>query len=233
MVLYDASAFAVNGALRKLPFDPSADSSRSRWSPRRPRSWWWPPTCPTRPWPSSSPPPGRRPAKLTYASAGAGTGSHLAAEMFNEQGKIELLRAIQGRRAGADRCDGRPGGVLLRQYRLYAPVRDRRQAARAGGDLEDAPEGAARYADAGRSGMPNYEVLEWNGVFVPKGTPPDRVQTIASAVQKGGGGPGGARQAPAGRARSGGQHAAGVQGLPDTESTRWQALVKARGIRVE
>jgi tripartite-type tricarboxylate transporter receptor subunit TctC len=33
------------------------------------------------------------------------------------------------------------------------------------------------------SGLPGYNVVEWNGVFLPKGTPPDVVQQLGKAVQ--------------------------------------------------
>jgi tripartite-type tricarboxylate transporter receptor subunit TctC len=33
------------------------------------------------------------------------------------------------------------------------------------------------------AGLPGYSVVEWNGVFLPRGTPPDIVQQLGKAVQ--------------------------------------------------
>src|SRR5690606_20217552 len=34
------------------------------------------------------------------------------------------------------------------------------------------------------SGVPKYEVSGWNALFVPAGTPPDRIQTLNKAVNE-------------------------------------------------
>lgn len=233
-VLYDASAFAVNGALRKLPFDPSADFIPISLVATAPQILVVAINAPYKTVAEFIAAAKKTPGKLTYASAGAGTGSHLAAEMFNEQGKIELLHVPY--KGGAPALTDVMGGQVASYFgnsastlqyvtggklRALAVTSKTRLKA-----LPDTPTLA-------ESGMPNYEVLEWNGVFVPKGTPPDRVQTIANAVQK-------AVADPAVRAKLQQAGLDPVGNTPQafktflhTESTRWQALVKARGIRVE
>jgi ferredoxin len=58
-------------------------------------------------------------------------------------------RALQGRRAGADRPAGRPGAVHVRPRPRPAP-REGRQAQAAGGGQPEAQRAGARHADAGR-----------------------------------------------------------------------------------
>jgi tripartite-type tricarboxylate transporter receptor subunit TctC len=233
-VLYDASAFAVNGALRKLPFDPTGDFIPISLVATAPQILVVAANAPYKTVAEFVASAKKSPGKLTYASAGAGTGSHLAAEMFNEQAKIELLHIPY--KGGAPALTDVMGGQVASYFgntastlqyvtggklRALAVTSKTRMKA-----LPNTPTLA-------ESGMPDYEVLEWNGVFLPNGTSPDRVQAIASAVQK-------AVADPRVRAKL---QQAGLDPIGNTpqafkrflqtESARWHSLVKARGIRVE
>ncbi|QQX89791.1 tripartite tricarboxylate transporter substrate binding protein (plasmid) [Cupriavidus necator] len=233
-VLYDASAFAVNGALRKLPFDPTGDFIPISLVATAPQILVVAANAPYKTVAEFVASAKKSPGKLTYASAGAGTGSHLAAEMFNEQAKIELLHIPY--KGGAPALTDVMGGQVASYFgntastlqyvtggklRALAVTSKTRMKA-----LPNTPTLA-------ESGMPNYEVLEWNGVFLPNGTSPDRVQAIASAVQK-------AVADPRVRAKlqqAGldpvGNTPQAFKSFLQTESARWHSLVKARGIRVE
>lgn len=233
-VLYDASAFAVNGALRKLPFDPAGDFIPISLVATAPQILVVAANAPYKTVADFIASAKKSPGKLTYASAGAGTGSHLAAEMFNEQARIELLHVPY--KGGAPALTDVMGGQVASYFgntastlqyvtggklRALAVTSKTRMKA-----LPDTPTLA-------ESGMPSYEVLEWNGVFLPKGTAPDRVQAIASAVQKAAADPGvRARLQQAGLDPVGNTPQA-FRDFLQTESARWQALVKTRGIRVE
>ncbi|MCY1273964.1 hypothetical protein D9M68_253300 [compost metagenome] len=233
-VLYDASAFAVNGALRKLPFDPTGDFIPISLVATAPQILVVAANAPYKTVAEFVASAKKSPGKLTYASAGAGTGSHLAAEMFNEQAKIELLHIPY--KGGAPALTDVMGGQVASYFgntastlqyvtggklRALAVTSKTRMKA-----LPNTPTLA-------ESGMPDYEVLEWNGVFLPNGTSPDRVQAIASAVQK-------AVADPRVRAKLQQAGLDPVGNTPQafkrflqTESARWHSLVKARGIRVE
>jgi tripartite-type tricarboxylate transporter receptor subunit TctC len=50
-----------------------------------------------------------QPGKLSFGSAGSGSTFHMAAELFKRIGRGHHARAVQGRRSGAGRHDGRPG----------------------------------------------------------------------------------------------------------------------------
>ena len=82
-VLYDASAFGVNGALRKLPYDPMKDFIPVSLVATAPQILVVGNNKPYKSVAELVAAAKQSPGKLTYASAGAGTGSHLAAEMFN------------------------------------------------------------------------------------------------------------------------------------------------------
>jgi len=83
------------------------------------------------------------------------------------------------------------------------------------------------------SGLPGYNVVEWNGMFLPKGTPVDIVQKLGKAVQAAVADPA-VRQkllqlglAPAGTAPE-----AFAKFVQD-ETARVSALVRSRNIRVD
>ncbi len=81
----------MNGALRKLPFDPASDFIPISLVATAPQILVVASNAPYKTLSDFITAAKKSPGKLTYASAGAGTGSHLAAEMFNEQARIELL----------------------------------------------------------------------------------------------------------------------------------------------
>ncbi len=233
-VLFDASAFVVNGALRKLPFDPQKDFIPVSLVVTAPQILVVSAQSPYKTHADLIAAARKSPRKLTYASAGAGTASHLAAELMNEEAGIELLHvpykggapALTDVMTGAVDCYfGNAASTLQHvtggKLRAIAVTsRDRLKA------LPEVP-------TLSQSGMPRYEVLEWNGLFLPKKTPPDVVERVAKAVAA-------ALTDPKVRERL---VQAGVIPVGDTpnefakfidrESTRWQGLVKTRGIKLD
>jgi tripartite-type tricarboxylate transporter receptor subunit TctC len=83
------------------------------------------------------------------------------------------------------------------------------------------------------SGFPNFVALEWNGFFVPKGTPKEVTARLAKEIQL-------ALKDPNTRKRLQGQGLDPVGSTPEEfskflqeEMTRWAALVKSNKITVE
>lgn len=122
--------------------------------------------------------------KITWASAGVGTTTHLCGMLFmSATGSTATTVSYKG--AGpaildlaGDRvdflCDMAPsvlpqirGGTL----KAYAVTSKQRIA-----PLPDAP----TLAD---SGLPGFEVVVWHGVWVPKGTPKPVIQKLTAALQ--------------------------------------------------
>lgn len=233
-MLYDASAFGVNGALRKLPFDPMKDFIPISLVATAPQILVVPSGAPYNTIAEFIAHAKQNPGMLTYASAGAGTGSHLAAEMFNDQAKIELLHVPY--KGGAPALTDVMGGLVASYFGNAASTMQYVT----GGKLKALAvtsrkrvAGMPNVPTLAESGMPRYEVLEWNGVFLPKGTPPDIVQRIAKEVQAAVADPkvnDKLKQTgldPVGNAPQ--EFAKFVQ----SESLRWQALVKARNIKID
>lgn len=125
------------------------------------------------------------PGGLTYATPGNGTLSHLAGTLLAHKGKVSLVHipyrgagpAINDLQGGTvDMLVTSPpsveGLVAAGKLRVLAMTHENRI-----GVFKDAP----TLAELGIDGI---SIEGWYGLFVPAGTPADRVAYLASAVQK-------------------------------------------------
>ena len=89
-----------------------------------------------------------KPGSLNYPSAGLGSSSHLAGELFDNLAGVENgAHSIQGRRPGADRSARRPGAIDVRDYAGRHAARALGPAARNRSHQRQALAGDARVAD--------------------------------------------------------------------------------------
>jgi tripartite-type tricarboxylate transporter receptor subunit TctC len=113
------------------------------------------------------------PGELTFASAGNGTASHLAGEMFKTMAGIDIVHVPYRGGGGSVTADLMAGRVSMMietvtnaltlvnsgEMRALAVTTPKRSSA-----APDLP----TFAEAG---LPGYEVTSWTGLFVPAGTP--------------------------------------------------------------
>jgi tripartite-type tricarboxylate transporter receptor subunit TctC len=127
----------------------------------------------------------RRPAQLLYASAGSGSGTHLAGALFESMAGIRLVHVpYKGGTPGlTDLVGGHvqvmfnnliSAGALMNAGRLraLATTGAKRMAA-----LPQVPTVA-------ESGVPGYETGSWYGVLLPAQTPPEAVTLLHREVVK-------------------------------------------------
>ncbi len=130
----------------------------------------------------------KNPGKLQYASAGIGSVSHLAAELFTYSSKVDLLH-VPYKGAGAATVDVVAGHANLTFGGLLATVphvRAGRLRALGVGSLQRNPilPDVPTIAEAG---VPDYETVNWFGLLAPTGTPAaiiERLHREVSAVQE-------------------------------------------------
>ena len=183
-VLYDASAFSVNPTLRKLPYDATRDFIPVSLVATAPQILVVPANAPYKTVREFLDYARQNPGKLSFASAGGGTGSHLAGEALNDQAQIHLLHIpykggapaltdLMGQQVSAyfGNAASTLSYVVGGKLRALAVSSSQRVPA-----LPDVPTLA-------ESGLPGYNVVEWNGVFLPKGTAPDIALQLGKAVQ--------------------------------------------------
>ena len=125
-----------------------------------------------------------RPVPMTYATSGAGSLQHIAAELFSSMAGIKLLH-VPFKGSGQAVVDLMSGQVDMNFDSIPATVQHIRSgklhalavtgARRAGGGLEAVPTVA-------ESGYPGYDLTTWWGLFAPAGTPDEVLERIHAAT---------------------------------------------------
>ena len=123
------------------------------------------------------------PGELTFASAGNGTASHLAGELFKAAAGIDIVHVPYrggGGSVTADLMAGRVSMMLETVSNALTLVKSGNMRALA----VTTPERSSAAPDLptfAEAGLPGFEVSSWTGLFVPTGTPP---QIIAKLNQE-------------------------------------------------
>ncbi len=125
-----------------------------------------------------------QPGKLNFASAGNGTTSHLAGEMFRTQAGIDIVHVPYrgGALAMTDLIGGQVQLMIEVMPNALPQVRAGKVRGLAVGSLIRFP-GAPELPTIAESGLPGFEAAAWDGIFVPAGTPTAVVARLNAAVQ--------------------------------------------------
>jgi tripartite-type tricarboxylate transporter receptor subunit TctC len=172
------------------------------------------------------------PGKLTYASSGIGTSSHLAAELFRVQTGIDMLHAPYKTDALAmpDLLSGQVPVMFMFQTAALPQVRAGKLRALAVSTAQRSPL-APELPTVAEAGVPGYEFSGWFGIFAPAATPKEIVNKIAAASVK-------AVQSPDLRERLSQQGFLAVASGPEQfaaffrgEVAKWARVVKEGGLQ--
>jgi tripartite-type tricarboxylate transporter receptor subunit TctC len=173
------------------------------------------------------------PGKLTFASAGMGTASHLAGELFRTMAKVDMTHVPYKGNVPAI-TDLLAGQTSL----LFATMPTVLPHAKAGKLRALATIGAARSAAAPElptvaESLPGFEVNNWIGLFAPAGTPPEIVRRWNGEVMR-------IMQSPEIQARLPAEGARFSPNSPEqfaafvkSEIAKWAPVVKASGAKVD
>jgi tripartite-type tricarboxylate transporter receptor subunit TctC len=112
------------------------------------------------------------PGKLTFASAGVGTASHLAGELFKEQAKIDILH-VPYKGDGSTFPDLLAGRVsmMLETIPTALPLVRSGGMRAIGVTVRQRSPSAPDIPTLAESGLPDFDVSAWTGLFAPAGTP--------------------------------------------------------------
>ena len=173
------------------------------------------------------------PGKLTFASAGPGTASHLAGELFKTMAKVDMLHIPYKGNVPAI-TDLLAGQTAL----LFATMPTVLPHAKAGKLRALATLGAERSAATPElptigETLKGFEVNNWIGLFAPAGTPPDIVKRWNAEVMR-------VMRSAEIQARLPVDGARFTPNTPEqfsafvkSEITKWAPIVKASGARVD
>ncbi len=233
-VLYDATPLSINPHLQKLPFDPDKDLEPLTLVAVTPMIVAVPKSSPYNTLSDLLKAAKDSPGKLTFGSGGQGTVQYMGAELFAQKAGVKLLHVpyksggpfIQAILAGE--IDLGFGNVpaltahvksgMVKPLAITSATRN------------------ANYPDVptiGESAVKDYEVYEWNGMFVPAGTPADITAQLHAAIRD-------VMALPEVKERFDGLGSRIVASSPEefrkflaTERARWADTVKAAGIKKE
>jgi tripartite-type tricarboxylate transporter receptor subunit TctC len=172
-----------------------------------------------------------RPGKLTIASPGTGSGPHLAELLFMQMTGIEMTH-VPYRGAAPAFTDLIPGRVHCYfgsgELLTYSRSGQVRVLASTGAKRSPAAPDVPTIAE---SGVPNYVVDSWQGVFAPAKTPNEIVQRISRDLAK-------ALAEPSLMEKLG--RNAYTVGSSDelakflkTDTEKWEAVIKTTGIKID
>ncbi|MDF3836595.1 tripartite tricarboxylate transporter substrate binding protein [Cupriavidus basilensis] len=185
-VLLDAASFASNPSLyKKLPYDPVKSFIPVSVLAPYPNMLVVNPQFPARSVQELIAMARAKPGGIAYASSGNGSAQHLAGALFAQRMKLDLLH-VPYKGGGPAMADVIAGQVPV----FFANTASGLQHVRAGKLRALAVTGAKRTPilpdtpTLAEAGVPRYEVYEWNGVFLPAGTPPDIVKRLSEAIRK-------------------------------------------------
>jgi tripartite-type tricarboxylate transporter receptor subunit TctC len=226
---------AVNVTLfTKLPYDPIADFAPVALVAEAEGLLVVHPSVPAQSVPELIAHARAKPGGLSFASAGMGTASHLAGELFKSMAKVDMVHVPYKGNVPAI-TDLLAGQTSL----IFATMPTVLPHAKAGKLRALATIGAARSAAApelptvAEAALPGFDVTNWIGLFAPAGTPTDIVRRLNAEVIR-------IMQAPDMQARLVGEGARFYPTTPQqfgayvkAEIAKWAPVVKASGARAD
>jgi tripartite-type tricarboxylate transporter receptor subunit TctC len=173
------------------------------------------------------------PGKLTFASAGPGTASHLAGELFKTMAKVDMLHIPYKGNVPAI-TDLLAGQTSL----LFATMPTVLPHAKAGKLRALATLGSERSAATPElptigETLKGFEVNNWIGLFAPAGTPPEIVRRWNAEVMRVMRSPDIQARLPVDGARFTANTPEQFSSFVKSEIVKWAPVVKASGARVD
>jgi tripartite-type tricarboxylate transporter receptor subunit TctC len=233
-ILYDSASFAVNPAIRKLPYDPANDFIPLSLSVSQPNVLVVAEQSPIKTFKDYLQAARANPGKITFGSAGVGTGQHMTGELFKSRAKVDILHVPY--KGGAAVYTDIMGGQITSYFGNLGSAMSFIRSGKVRPLVVTSAKRDPKLPDVPtmiEEGFPGFEVLEWAGAYVPRGTPLAIVERLSKAFQT-------AATTPAVRASL---EKAGVSVIGSTQAEfsqflqadfgRWTAVAKENNIRAE
>ncbi len=174
-----------------------------------------------------------RPGKLNYASVGAGSFSHLAAELLRQGTKVDIVHIPYkgGGPAMTDLLAGRVDFLFTAAPAAMPHIRSGKLKLVATGDATRAP--AFPDVETVAEVVPGFDISVWSGILAPAGTPKALVDKINADIRK-------VLAQPDMQARIAEQGAVIIASTPEefgarmrADAAKWEKIIKASGTKLD
>lgn len=233
-LLYDATPLSINPQLQKLPFDPDKDLQPLTLVAVTPMLLAVPKNSPYNTLADLIKAAKQSPGKLTFGSGGQGTVQYMGAELFAQKAGIQLTHVPY--KSGGPFIQAILSGEIDMGFANVPALTAHVKSGMVKPLAITASARSASYPDVptiGESAVKGYEVYEWNGMFVPAGTPAETVSILNAAIRD-------VMALPEVKERFDALGSRIVASSPEdfrkflaAERTRWADTVKAAGIKKE
>ena len=219
---------------KKLPYDPLADFAPIMQVSSSPSMLAVHPSLPVQSVKALLALARARPGQLNYASAGPATNPHIAGELFNYLGKVNIV-AVHFKGGGPGLIAAISGEVGI----VFTNFAETSTLAKAGRlralGVSSAKRSAAmpEVPTIAEAGLPGYEFTTWHGILAPKGTPREIIALLNERLKK-------VMAAPDQARRFADRGLDVVASTPDefaahlaAEYRKWGRMIKERGMRAD
>jgi len=184
-LLHDASAFTVNPAIRKLPFDPINDLAPVAKLMRSPNMIVVNPSLAASTTKELIELARTQPGRITMGSSGYGSAPHMAGELFQYMTKVRFLHVPY--KGGGLVYPDLLGGQVMMFFGSIASALPHVQANKLKGialTSSKRSKSAPSIPTVAESGVPGYEIYEWNALYAPIKTPRPIIQKLNAQMNQ-------------------------------------------------
>ena len=234
-LLLDATAFTVNPSLfPKLPFDAAKDFAPISLVLQVPLLMVVPANSPFQSVADVAKAARARPGHLTYASAGNGGAQHLAGELFKQGQKVAITHIPY--RGGAPALTDLIGGQVDMMFSATTASGPFVKSGKLRALAISSPrrvEGWESVPTAAESGVPGFQVSEWNGLFAPAGTPRPVLERLEAETRAIVASPEMKKRFAELGVQGVGSSAQEFSSFLKAETTKWAEVIRTSGIRMD
>lgn len=234
-LLLDATAFTVNPSLfPKLPFDATKDFAPISLVLQVPLLMVVPANSPFQSVADVAKAARARPGHLTYASAGNGGAQHLAGELFKQGQKVAMTHIPY--RGGAPALTDLIGGQVDLMFSATTASGPFVKSGKLRALAISSPrrvEGWESVPTVAESGVPGFQVSEWNGLFAPAGTPRTVLERLEAETRAIVASPEMKKRFAELGVQGVGSSAQEFSAFLKAETTKWAEVIRTAGIRMD
>jgi tripartite-type tricarboxylate transporter receptor subunit TctC len=175
-----------------------------------------------------------KPEALTFGSSGSGTSQHLSSELFQSMTGAKMLHIpYKGSAPAMQALLGQQVDLVFENILAAVPLIQSGKLRALGVTSSKRASSLPDVPSLSEAGLPGYEIVSWQAVFAPAGTPQPIVQRLATEIGKIINEPDVKSRLAGLGVEPSGAGPAELAALQKSEVAKWGKLIKAANIKVE